>query len=93
MHCVDITLVVGEGSPKKEDRQMSSTRGVTGPNYSSYQAKHNQDNPISEPMKAACPRSPRSKHFLGDQRQTTKAIKLKAKKGSRDMQIRGGGNF
>lgn len=34
---MDMTLVVGGGSPKKEDHQMGSARGAAVPNYASDQ--------------------------------------------------------
>ena len=39
---------MGGESPKKEDHQMGSSQGTIGPNYSSNQAQHNQDGPVSE---------------------------------------------
>lgn len=63
---------VGGGSPKKE-----SSNGLM-PNIVRIIK-------IVKSRKITCLRSPRSIHSSGDFRQTTKAIRLKAEKGSRDV--------
>lgn len=46
---------MGGGSLKKEDRQMGLTQEIVGPNYSSGQAQHNQDSPVSETKEGSPP--------------------------------------
>ena len=79
------------GSLKKEDYQISSNQGAIGPDYSPAQAQHNKDNPDNEIKEGGLLQ--RSVCSSGDYGQTTKAIELKAKEGSKDVQTIGGGNF
>ena len=51
--------IVEGGSPKKEDHQIGTTWGATGPIYSSTQAQCNQDNLDIETKEGGLPEEPK----------------------------------